>query len=427
MFDAYDRYISDVMRSIWSINNKYNIWLMIEKQVIRYLNKTNKCPDGCYNEISSISITQSVIDEIQMRERILKHDVLAFVEVISDKLSASTSSAFHRGLTSSDLVDTGNAIMITKALDIVLSELFRLIDNITSMINLYGHLYQVGRTHGIHTEPIKLSHKFNIWLDELFRNKERLELVREQIAVGKLSGPVGMRSGDIDFAAEQMILNEFGIRVETSANQIVQRDRYAFLVSTIAILAGSIEKFATEIRNLSRSEVSEFSEGFSDGQKGSSSMPHKRNPIMSENLCGLARLMRGMSVVALENQSLWHERDISHSSAERFMLPIVTGLAEAMLKRMRITLMTMTINEKKLKINLHGMNGYNMSAVVLYKLQKAGMPRNEAYNLVKDIVDANTGDSVFSYEISTNEKIRAYLSNNDIDEIFNQIYYGGEH
>jgi adenylosuccinate lyase len=378
-----DRYTSPTMKAIWSEQGKYTYWLSIEQQVCKHLQEHGLAPEGTYNAVSDVKITKELIDEIENREKIIKHDVLAFVEVVCEKLPALATSAFHRGLTSSDIVDTTLGIRLTKCMSIIIAETLRVIIALTKFRDKYKNIKQIGRTHGMHTEPITLGHKIYIWIDELFRHKERLDLALSQISVGKLSGPVGMRTGDINFESESQILGVFGLRMETSANQIVQRDRHAFMLSVLALLASSIEKFATEIRHLSRPEIGEICEGFAEGQKGSSSMPHKKNPISSENLCGLARVVRAQAQIGMENMNLWHERDIFHSSAERYVFPIVTSTMEHMLKKFRKLIENLDIHEDRLEENLTSDNGYNLSGIILYTLQKNGMPRNEAYNIVQ--------------------------------------------
>jgi adenylosuccinate lyase len=382
-----NRYSSTNMKAIWSDNMKYYQWLGIEVMVVNRLHDTSRCPDSVFNEISLFKIDHNDIEEIKNIESIVKHDVLAFTQFVGSKLSKEAASFWHRGLTSSDLVDTANALRITKSLGLVIGSLIRVIDSIDAMATTYKDVAMVGRTHGQHTEPITIGHKFNMWKYELLRSLDRLNFARDQIAIGKLSGPVGLRSGGLTEEDEKSILSSFGLGYEKCAGQIVHRDRYAILICCIAIMASSLEKFTTDIRLMSLPEVCEMVEAKTEGQRGSSSMPHKCNPISSEKVAGLARILRSFVVAGMENQILWHERDISHSSAERYILPIIFEVSEHILITFNNVLNNLHINMDNITKNMNITNGNNMSGVILCKLQQSGMSYCDAYDEINKLIN----------------------------------------
>ncbi|MEK9141563.1 MAG: adenylosuccinate lyase, partial [Nitrospirota bacterium] len=311
-----ERYTRPQMKAIWELKHKYEIWLEVELQACAAFERAKQAPRGTAAKIRKKAKID--VDRIAEIEKVTKHDVIAFLESLMDTVGPE-HRFLHMGLTSSDIVDTSLAVQMTEALDLILDGVERLLGILKRQSFRYKDQVMVGRSHGIHGEPISFGLKLALWYEEVRRHLERLRQVRTEIAVGKLSGAMGTfahQGPDI----EEYVCAKLGLKADPVSNQVVQRDRHASYATALALLAASIEKFATEIRHLQRTEVLEAEEYFSEGQKGSSAMPHKRNPIVSENLCGLARLVRANSVAAMENVALWHERDISHSSVERVIM-----------------------------------------------------------------------------------------------------------
>ncbi len=319
------------------------------------------------------------IDEL---EQITKHDVIAFLTNVAEHVGPP-SRHIHLGLTSSDVLDTSLAVLLKEALDVILEDLQALQKAIREQAFRHKKTAMIGRSHGIHAEPITFGLKLAIWYDESRRNQRRLEQAREAIAVGKVSGAVGTFA-HLSPAVEAHVCKKLGLKPAPASSQIVQRDRYAETFCALAVLAGSIEKMAVEIRHLQRTEVLEAEEYFSPGQKGSSAMPHKRNPIASENLAGLSRLIRGYALAALEDQALWHERDISHSSVERVIGPDATTLIDYMLARLTGLIQKLIVYPENMKRNLEITRGLPFSEGVLLALTRKGVSREEAYQVVQE-------------------------------------------
>ena len=317
-----ERYTRPRMKAIWELKHKYEIWLEVELQACAAFEREGLVPRGTSRRIRKRARIN--VDRIAEIEQVTKHDVIAFLESLAGSVG-SEHRFLHMGLTSSDIVDTSLAVQMKEALDLILQALEEFIDVLKHRAFEHRTTVMVGRSHGIHGEPISFGFKLAIWYEEMCRHRARLRRVREEIAVGKLSGAMGTFAHQGP-EVEEYVCSKLGLKPDPVSNQVVQRDRHAAYLSALALLAASIEKIATEIRHLQRTEVLEAEEFFSVGQKGSSAMPHKRNPIVSENLCGLARVIRGNSLAALENVALWHERDISHSSVERIVIPDSTIL-----------------------------------------------------------------------------------------------------
>jgi adenylosuccinate lyase len=377
------------MSDLWSEEAKYAYWLTIERAMMLYFCNGD---DELKKEIENLSISDSLIKEFKEEEKIVKHDVLAFVNVISRKLSDKGSSLLHKGLTSSDIVDTAMALRLVKAIGVIQGELIKCIEELVKIRDDNGTIQIIGRTHGQYAIPMTINHKINIWLAELIRNNNRVKNVRKEIMAGKLSGPVGTRFGHINQEDERSILNIIGLDVESYANQVVQRDRYSMMVCILAIIASSIEKFSKDLWGMARSDVGEISLVQSEGQKGSSSMPHKVNPWQFETIWGLARMVRSHVVPMIESNALWHERDISNSSVERFVLPDITTIVDYMLRTFTSIIQSVRFNETVIKERLNTDGRRYLSALLLFELQNAGIRRERAYALC-DRVISNTDTS----------------------------------
>ena len=377
-----DRYCRPPMKGLFETEHRLKTWLSVERAVVTSLASHGKVdPEGA----RAVAETAVRIDipRMEVLEAETRHDVIAFLTMVSEQLPEKGRAVLHFGMTSTDLVDTAQNLLVRDALHIVTDELRRFVGILREKALLHRNTLMVGRSHGIHGEPIVFGLKFLSWFAEFSRHAERLSRVRETMAVGKLSGAMGT-AVNIDPALEEEILGRLGLAVEPVATQVVSRDRHAELFSVLAGIGSSLERVAVEIRHLQRTEVGEAEEPFRSGQKGSSAMPHKRNPVGSENITGLARLLRSYSVAALENVALWHERDISHSSVERVILPDAFCLIDYMLDRMGTILRDLVVYPERMKRNLEASGGLVFSQSVLLELVDSGLPREEAYRIVQD-------------------------------------------
>jgi adenylosuccinate lyase len=373
------RYSRDKMTSIWSPENRYRKWLDIEILACEAMAMRGEIPKESLRNIQEhASFDVSRIDEI---ERTTKHDVIAFLSSVSEKVGAD-GRFIHRGLTSSDILDTSLALLLREAADILIEDLDALLAVLKKKAVAHKNTVMIGRTHGIHAEPITFGLKMALWYAEMERNRERMIRARETISTGKLAGAVGTFSF-VDPSIETYVCEKLGLKPAPVSSQIIQRDRHAEYFTTLAITASSLDKFAQEIRLLQRTEVGEAEEYFSPGQKGSSAMPHKRNPVLSENLSGLSRLMRSYALSALEDVALWHERDISHSSAERIIGPDATILLDFMLNRFTGLVDKLVVYPDRMLANLRMTKGVIFSQMVLLKLIEKGISREEAYAIVQ--------------------------------------------
>ncbi|HCU25153.1 MAG TPA: adenylosuccinate lyase [Deltaproteobacteria bacterium] len=409
------RYSRPDMVKIWEPEAKFQRWLEIEVAACEAWAKLGKIPAADLKAIQKKA--KFDIARIEAIEAITKHDVIAFVSCVAEFVGPS-GRFLHMGLTSSDVLDSCLALQLRDAGKILLRDLDALLKILKKRAYEHKNTLQVGRSHGIHAEPITFGLKLAICYDEMRRNRERLELAIEQISFGKCSGAVGTFA-HAPPAIEKYVMKKLGLKAAPASSQIVQRDRHAFYFSTLAVIAGSIEKIATEIRHLQRSEVLEAEEYFSPGQKGSSAMPHKRNPVLSENLSGLARLMRGYSVAALENQALWHERDISHSSVERVIGPDATVTLDFMLGRLTHLLENLIVYPERMKENLAKLGGLVHSQQVLLALVEAGMRREDAYAVVqRNAMRVWETRESFSALLKKEAQVRKHLTEQAIDGIF---------
>ena len=415
-----DRYTRPQMKAIWDLKHKYEIWLEVELQACAAFEKAGQAPRGTSAKIrNKARIDVSRIAEI---EKVTKHDVIAFLESLADTVGPE-HRFLHMGLTSSDIVDTSLAIQMTEALDLILEGVQGLLAVLKRQAFRYKSQVMVGRSHGIHGEPISFGFKLAIWYEEVGRHLARLRQVRREIAVGKLSGAMGTfahQGPDI----EEYVCAKLGLTVDPVSNQIVQRDRHAAYATALALLAATIEKIATEIRHLQRTEVLEAEEYFSEGQKGSSAMPHKRNPIVSENLCGLARLVRANSLAAMENVALWHERDISHSSVERVIMPDSTILIDYMLAKVTDLIKHLVVYPANMKRNLELTGGLVYSQRLLLALIEKGAQRKESYEAVQRNAMASWNGSGNLQELVAKDPfIAQHLKKSEIAACFNPKYY----
>jgi adenylosuccinate lyase len=415
-----ERYSRPEMRALWTLENKFRVWLEVELAVVRAWTEMGKVPQDACDEI--LEKADFDVDRILEIEETTKHDVIAFLSAVEEKVGPS-SRYIHLGCTSSDIVDTANGLLLTRAGGIIAQGIDRLLDVLKALAYKHKGLLCMGRTHGIHAEPTTYGLKFTGFYAEFTRHKARFAAALENIRVGKLSGAVGTfaHSGP---ELEERTCAFLGLAPDPHSTQIVQRDRYAQYFTALAMLAGGIERLGLELRHLQRTEVSEVEEGFTKGQKGSSAMPHKKNPISAENLCGLSRVIRSNSVAAMENQALWHERDISHSSVERVIMPDSTALMDYMLHRMAGVLERLVVKEDVIERNLLSSFGLFYSQRVLNKLIDTGLKRQEAYEMVQKVAMRCWENRVqFEEEVRNDPEVHKHLDANELDEAFDPSYY----
>jgi adenylosuccinate lyase len=404
------------MAAIWSQENKYQKWLDVEVAACEAMVKLEKIPAGAVETIKAkAAINVPRIDEI---EKITKHDVVAFVSSLTE-IIGEDGRFIHMGLTSSDVLDTALAVQLKEASDLLLSDLDQLLAVLKRRAFEHKRTLMIGRSHGIHAEPITFGLKMALWYQEMQRNRARLERARETVCTGKISGAVGTFSF-IDPFVEEYVCEKLGLKPAPVSSQIVQRDRHAEFFSTLAIIASSLDKFAQEIRLLQRTEVREAEEYFSPGQKGSSAMPHKRNPVLSENISGLSRLVRSYAVAALEDVALWHERDISHSSVERVIGPDATIVLDFMLGRFTGLMDKLVVYPERMTANLNMTHGVIFSQMVLLALIEKGTTREDAYAIVQKNAMTSWQDGIeFRQLIAQDASVRKHLNEKDLDAIFN--------
>ncbi|WP_413934257.1 adenylosuccinate lyase [Nitrospira sp. BLG_1] len=415
-----ERYTRPQMKAIWDLKHKYEIWLEVELQACAAFEQAKQAPRGTASRIRKRARID--IDRIAEIEKVTKHDVIAFLESLMDSVGPD-HRFLHMGLTSSDIVDTSLAVQMTEALDLILSGIERLLGVLQRQSFRYKDLVMVGRSHGIHGEPISFGLKLALWYEEVGRHQARLRSARNEIAVGKLSGAMGTFAHQGP-EIEEYVCAKLGLKADPVSNQVVQRDRHASYATALALLAASIEKIATEIRHLQRTEVLEAEEYFSEGQKGSSAMPHKRNPIVSENLCGLARLVRANSLAAMENVALWHERDISHSSVERVIMPDSTILVDYMLAKVTDLIEHLVVYPERMRRNLELTGGLVYSQRLLLALIEKGAQRKESYEAVQRNAMASWRGGGGLQELAERDPfISQHLNGREIATCFNPQYY----
>lgn len=415
-----DRYALPAMKNIWQEENKYKIWLEIELlacEALFQLKKINK--DVIENIKKNARYSLARIQEI---EKITQHDVLAFTTAVGENLG-KYSRYFHQGLTSSDILDTSLALELKQSAEIIIEDIERLIRVLKEKALEHKYTLMVGRTHGVHAEPITLGFKFALWFSEMQRNLERIKRAKEEISYGKISGAVGTFA-HLDPYVEEYVCKELSLKPAKISNQIIQRDRHAYYMTTLALVASSLEKFTTEIRTLQRTEIYEVEEKFAIGQKGSSAMPHKRNPIICERVCGLSRVVRANAIAAMENINLWNERDISHSSAERIIIPDSNILIDYMLQKFTNLITNLNIYPEHMKQNLEKTKGLIFSQKIMLELTKRGLSREEAYEMVQRIsMQVWQGQDDFKALLLENAEVGRYLTKLEIEECFDYQTY----
>jgi len=410
-----ERYTRKVMGELWGEEAKFQSWLEVELAVCETLTERGTIPPGDMAVIrEKAAFDLARIDEI---EATVGHDVIAFLTSVAEKVGPA-SRHIHYGLTSSDVTDTAQALRMVRAADLLLQDLDGLIEVLRRQAETHRATVMVGRTHGIHAEPYTLGLKFASWYAEAGRNRVRLEQAREEIRFGKISGSVGTYA-HLGPEIEADVMKRLGLYPEPVSTQVVPRDRHAMLLSVLGILASSLDRIATEVRHLQRSDVREVEEPFAKGQKGSSSMPHKRNPVKCENVSGLARLVRSQVQTALENVPLWHERDISHSSNERVILPDATIACDFMLARMTSILDGLLVYPERMLQNMEITRGLVFSQAVLLALTAAGLSRESAYAIVqRNAMRTWAGEAGFKELLSRDAELNEALSTEELDACF---------
>ena len=415
-----ERYSRKEIKNIWNDKNKYSIWLDIEIAAAEAMEKLKIIPKGVSKKVKSKAKID--VQRILKIEEKVKHDVIAFLTSISEKVGKD-ARYLHKGMTSSDVLDTCFNLQLKQSGEILLKDINQLLISIKRQALKHKHTLCIGRSHGIHAEPITFGLKMLTFYQEFLRNKKRLENSIKEISTCAISGAVGTFA-NVDPKVERYVAKKLKLNVEPISTQIIPRDRHAQYFSTLGIIASSIERFATEIRHLQRTEVLEVEEFFGKKQKGSSAMPHKKNPILSENLTGLARLIRSSTIPALENVSLWHERDISHSAVERNIGPDATIALDFALVRLSNLIKNLNIYPKKMQNNLNLTNGIFFSQRVLLELTNVGFTREEAYKIVqKNALNAWKENTSFYTKILSDKKINNKISVNKLKKLFNFSYH----
>ena len=419
-----NRYSRQIMRDVWSDQSKYAIWFEIEMLAHEAMESIGLIENGLTKKIRD-KLKDIIFDEARISEIESKthHDVIAFLTFISEKIGEKQARYLHQGMTSSDILDTCLCIQLKKASQLIREDLDALLQELLKKAEEYKYLPTIGRSHGIHAEPTTVGLKFAQAYAEFDRALKRMEIAEKEISICALSGSVGTFA-NIDPRIEKYVAKKLNLNIETISTQIIPRDRYAYFFTTLGVLAGSIERISTEIRHLQRTEVDEMSEQFQKGQKGSSSMPHKRNPVLTENLTGIARLIRGAVTPALENISLWHERDISHSSVERVIGPDTTILLDFALSRLTNVVKNIVVNKKNIKANLDKLNGLIYSQRILLMLTQKGVSREDSYDIVqKNASKSWDNQSDFKEIILSDKGIMEILTKEEIDDLFSLDYH----
>jgi adenylosuccinate lyase len=410
------RYTPSEFQSLWSQKRKYEAWFDVEVAACRAMENAGIVPAGTADKVAPFreKLDPDAIDEI---EKVTRHDVIAFLTHV-EGLAGEPARWLHRGMTSSDVLDSALALQLAEATDMLLVRLDAVLEALRGRIEEHRRTPAIGRSHGIHAEPVTFGLILAGHYAELARDRQRLITVREDIAVGKIAGAVGTYA-HLTPAIEAEALGSLGLRPESASTQVVARDRHAAYLSVLGVIAAGIERFSTNVRHWQRTEVGEAEEHFKKGQKGSSAMPHKRNPVLTENLCGLGRVVRAAVVPGLENVALWHERDISHSSVERMMMPDATATLAFMLERVRMVIADLVVYPERLRQNLDQTGGLWASEGILLALVGQGLGRQEAYVLVqRNAMQAFEGEGEFRALLQQDAEIRKHLSEDEIEREF---------
>ncbi|MCH8190723.1 MAG: adenylosuccinate lyase [Chloroflexi bacterium] len=414
-----DRYARPDMKRVWSDESKYDKWLQVELAICEAWADLGAIPAEALPQLRKAGYTMEGIDRAFQQTR---HDMNSFLRSVAESIGPE-SRYIHLGLTSYDVQDNALSLQLMEAADIIARDVADLADAIRQRTVEHRHTVCIGRTHGVHAEPTTFGMKLLVWVEEMARNAERLRRAREAIAVGKVSGVVGSHA-TAPLELEENACRRLGLAAAPASTQTLQRDRHAEFVQTLALIAASLEKFATEIRNLQRTEIREVEEPFGEGQTGSSAMPHKRNPELCERICGLARLVRGFATTALENVALWHERDISHSSAERIILPDSCMALDYMLDLFTFVMRGLQVHPTRMKHNLNGSGGLIFSQRLLLALIDKGLDRQHAYELVqRNAMQAWDTGAAFRDLLEGDSDVASRLPPEKLDELFDYGYY----
>ncbi|WRA02797.1 adenylosuccinate lyase [Helicobacter pylori] len=425
-----ERYANEEMKALWNEQTKFETYLEVEKAVVRAWNKLGRIQDSDCEKICSKAAFN--LDRIKEIEKTTKHDLIAFITCVAESLGEE-SRFFHYGITSSDCIDTAMALLMTKSLKLIQKGVKNLYETLKNRALEHKDTLMVGRSHGVFGEPITFGLVLALFADEIKRHLKALDLTMEFISVGAISGAMG-NFAHAPLELEELACEFLGLKTANINNQVIQRDRYARLACDLALLASSCEKIAVNIRHLQRSEVYEVEEAFSTGQKGSSAMPHKRNPILSENITGLCRVIRSFTTPMLENVALWHERDMSHSSVERFALPDLFITSDFMLSRLNSVIENLVVYPKNMLKNLALSGGLVFSQRVLLELPKKGLSREESYSIVQENAMKiwevlqqgafkNADENLFLNALLNDERLKKYLSEDEIKACFDYGYY----
>ncbi len=425
-----ERYANEEMKALWNEQTKFETYLEVEKAVVRAWNKLGQIQDSDCEKICTKAAFN--LERIKEIEKTTKHDLIAFITCVAESLGEE-SRFFHYGITSSDCIDTAMALLMTKSLKLIQKGVQNLYETLKNKALEHKDTLMVGRSHGVFGEPITFGLVLALFADEIKRHLKALDLTMEFISVGAISGAMG-NFAHAPLELEELACEFLGLKTANINNQVIQRDRYARLACDLALLASSCEKIAVNIRHLQRSEVYEVEEAFSIGQKGSSAMPHKRNPILSENITGLCRVIRSFTTPMLENVALWHERDMSHSSVERFALPDLFITSDFMLSRLNSVIENLVVYPKNMLKNLALSGGLVFSQRVLLELPKKGLSREESYSIVQENAMKiwevlqqgafkNADENLFLNALLNDERLKKYLSEDEIKACFDYSYY----
>lgn len=409
------RYTLPAMEKIWSEKNKFDIWLQVEIFACEANAALGLIPKKALNEIKTKATYN--INKIPKIEAEVKHDVIAFLTSVAEYVGPA-SRYIHLGLTSSDVLDTALSVQMKEAITILIDETEKLKEIVRKRAQEHKYTVMIGRSHGIHAEPTTFGLKMALFSIELERSIDRLKSAKETISYGKISGAVGTRA-NVDYSVENYTCEKLGLKPALISTQVLQRDRHAEYLNSLALLGGVLEKYAQEIRHLQRTEVLEAEEFFSKGQKGSSAMPHKRNPITCERVCGLARILRGNALAGMENMPLWHERDISHSSVERVIMPDSTTVLHYMIIKMQEVMQDLIIYPENMERNMNISKGLMFSQQILLALAQKGMSREKAYSAVqKNAMNVWRNDTTFQEEIKKDAEIVSYFTEEELEKCF---------
>lgn len=415
-----ERYSLPAMKAVWGEENKYQAWLDVEIAACEAHTELGVIPKDAMAEIKKNA--QFDVARVLEIEEEVQHDVIAFLTCVNEYVG-SAGKYIHYGMTSSDVVDTGLALQMRQAMDLIIGKAEELSQILMDQANKYKHTLQIGRSHGVHAEPITFGLKLLIWHNEMERNIKRLKSANDVISVGMISGAVGTYA-NIDPKVEQMVCKKLGLTPESASNQVIQRDRHAEYMTAMALTAASMEKFATEIRALQKTEVREVEEPFGKGQKGSSAMPHKKNPVICERVCGLARLMRTNALASMENVALWHERDISHSSVERVIVPDSTLALYYMFEKFNFVMRDLVVYPENMAANINVTKGLIFSQRVLLALIAKNVMREDAYKMVqRNAMKVWDGEDDFKALLMKDKEVMDVITPAELEPLFDATYY----